>query len=137
MYFDKQNVPRDLLASVSAVFYVPCADPIRAESNDMLSLVDIQELLGLEVLGLIPESKAVLTATNLGQPVIMAEGERTSFAAIARRMGTCRFRFYIAHSKGAFLLHLRTFLTRSCFRVMLCLSSSKILKKEYRGGNTP
>lgn len=40
----------------------------------MLTLADIQELLGLEVLGLIPESKAVLTATNLGRPVIMAEG---------------------------------------------------------------
>lgn len=50
------------------------ADPVRAESNDMLTLADIQELLGLEVLGLIPESKAVLTATNLGRPVIMAEG---------------------------------------------------------------
>ena len=41
----------------------------------MLSLDDIQELLGLEVLGLIPESKAVLTATNLGQPVVMVQGE--------------------------------------------------------------
>lgn len=41
----------------------------------MLSLEDIQELLGLEILGLIPESKAVLTATNVGQPVIMVEGE--------------------------------------------------------------
>lgn len=55
--------------------FVISADPVRAESNDMLSLVDIQELLGLEVLGLIPESKAVLTATNVGQPVIMSEGE--------------------------------------------------------------
>lgn len=42
----------------------------------MLTLADIQELLGLEVLGLIPESKAVLTGTNLGQPVIMEKGER-------------------------------------------------------------
>ncbi len=40
----------------------------------MLTLADIQELLGLEVLGVVPESKAVLTATNLGQPVIMTEG---------------------------------------------------------------
>lgn len=40
----------------------------------MLTLGDIQELLGLEVLGVVPESKSVLTATNLGQPVIMTEG---------------------------------------------------------------
>lgn len=44
----------------------------------MLSLDDIQELLGLDVLGLIPESKAVLTATNVGQPVVMVEGESSS-----------------------------------------------------------
>lgn len=50
------------------------ADPARAEINEMLTLEDIQELLGLEVLGVVPESKGVLTATNLGQPVIMAEG---------------------------------------------------------------
>lgn len=59
-------------------------DPVRAEKNDMLSLGDIQDLLGLEVLGLIPESPAVLTATNLGQPVIMSEGE-------ARRANPARF----------------------------------------------
>lgn len=55
-------------------FFIFLADPARAENNEMLTLGDIQELLGLEVLGVVPESKAVLTATNLGQPVIMAEG---------------------------------------------------------------
>lgn len=54
------------------------ADPARAESNEMLALGDIQELLGLEVLGVVPESKGVLTATNLGQPVIMTEGYRST-----------------------------------------------------------
>lgn len=58
-------------------------DPVRAESNDMLSLEDIQELLGLEILGLIPESKAVLTATNVGKPVIMVEGEPSKTIAAA------------------------------------------------------
>ena len=50
-------------------------DPQRAEASEMLQLQDIQELLGLELLGVVPESKAVLTATNIGQPVISIKGE--------------------------------------------------------------
>ncbi|CAN0322775.1 unnamed protein product [Hapterophycus canaliculatus] len=55
----------------------------------MLTLTDIQELLGLEVLGLIPESKAVLTATNLGQPVIMEKAGDD--AAVAYKDAVDRF----------------------------------------------
>jgi len=47
-------------------------DPERAAKEESLSLEDIGELLGLPLLGVIPESKAVLTSTNLGQPVITA-----------------------------------------------------------------
>ncbi len=35
-----------------------------------MSITDMQELLGLPVVGVIPESKDVLTCTNLGNPVI-------------------------------------------------------------------
>jgi septum site-determining protein MinD len=47
----------------------------RAELGEMLSLADIKEILGLPLLGVIPESPAVLTASNMGQPVIMGEGD--------------------------------------------------------------
>lgn len=42
----------------------------RAASGDMLSLQDIQELLGIPLLGVIPESSSVLSASNAGTPVI-------------------------------------------------------------------
>ena len=45
-------------------------DPTRAAKEECLRLDDIKELLGLELLGVIPESKSILTATNIGQPVI-------------------------------------------------------------------
>jgi septum site-determining protein MinD len=48
-------------------------DPQRASREESLSLEDIQELLGLTLIGVIPESKSVLTSTNLGQPVIMGD----------------------------------------------------------------
>jgi septum site-determining protein MinD len=46
-------------------------DPARAARDESLSLTDIEELLGLPLIGVIPESKSVLTSTNLGQPVII------------------------------------------------------------------
>lgn len=48
-------------------------DPRRAAKDECLRLEDITELLGLPLIGVIPESKAVLTSTNIGQPVIMAQ----------------------------------------------------------------
>jgi septum site-determining protein MinD len=45
-------------------------DARRAEAEESLSINDMTELLGLPVVGVIPESKDVLPCTNLGQPVI-------------------------------------------------------------------
>lgn len=44
--------------------------PKRVASGDMLSIEDIKELLGIPLLGIIPESKAVLNASNRGVPVV-------------------------------------------------------------------
>lgn len=46
---------------------------MRAEKEETLSLFDIEELLGLPLVGVIPESSTVLTSTNLGQPIISME----------------------------------------------------------------
>lgn len=62
-------------------------DPVRAEKEESLSLEDITELLGLPIVGVIPESKAVLTSTNIGQPVILANDN----AGIAYRDMVDRF----------------------------------------------
>ncbi|WP_299256215.1 septum site-determining protein MinD [uncultured Kushneria sp.] len=44
-------------------------DPNRVDSGDMLNLEDIQEILAIKLIGLIPESEAVLRASNSGVPV--------------------------------------------------------------------
>lgn len=44
--------------------------PNRAAKGDMLSVKDVQEILSIPLLGVIPESKAVLRASNEGIPVI-------------------------------------------------------------------
>ena len=47
--------------------------PARVESGEMLSIDDIQELLGIKLMGVIPESESVLQASNAGVPVIRDE----------------------------------------------------------------
>ena len=45
--------------------------PERVQRGEMLSVEDVQEILSLELLGVIPESQAVLNASNSGIPVIL------------------------------------------------------------------
>lgn len=45
--------------------------PERVGRGEMLSLDDVKEILGVEVLGVIPESGTVLNASNSGEPVIL------------------------------------------------------------------
>jgi septum site-determining protein MinD len=45
--------------------------PQRVKLGEMLSVDDVQEILSLHLLGVIPESKAVLNASNSGNPVVL------------------------------------------------------------------
>ena len=42
----------------------------KAEAEESLAITDMKELLGLPIIGVIPESRDVLTCTNLGTPII-------------------------------------------------------------------
>jgi len=54
--------------------------PERVQRGEMLALEDVQEILSLELIGVIPESPAVLNASNAGIPVIL---DRDSNAGLA------------------------------------------------------
>jgi len=45
--------------------------PERVQNGEMLGVDDVQEILSLNLLGVIPESQAVLNASNSGTPVIL------------------------------------------------------------------
>jgi septum formation inhibitor-activating ATPase MinD len=45
--------------------------PQRVKNGEMLGVDDVQEILSLHLLGVIPESQAVLNASNSGTPVIL------------------------------------------------------------------
>jgi len=48
-------------------------NPARVKLGEMLSVDDVQDILSLHLLGVIPESQAVLNASNSGTPVILDE----------------------------------------------------------------
>ena len=49
-------------------------NPLRVEDGQMLSLQDIQDILRIELIGVIPESEVVLQASNQGVPVVHMSG---------------------------------------------------------------
>lgn len=64
--------------------------PRRVKDGEMLSVSDVEEILSIDLLGVIPESKAVLQASNTGQPVILDEKSDAGKAyseAVARFVG--------------------------------------------------
>lgn len=79
-------------------------DPERVERGEMLSVEDVKEILAIPLIGVIPESKAVLKASNTGTPVILDENSDAGLAyqdAIARFLGESRpMRFISSERKG-------------------------------------
>ncbi|MCE7913495.1 MAG: septum site-determining protein MinD [Nitrosomonas sp. PRO4] len=78
-------------------------DPDRVKLGEMLSLNDVQEILSLQLLGIIPESKSVLTASNAGIPVILDEKSEAGQAyadVVARYLGEERPHRFIDGKQG-------------------------------------
>lgn len=80
--------------------------PERVEKGDMLSIDDVQEILGLNVIGVIPESPEVLSSSNAGVPVILDDASNAGMAymdAVARILGEDKpLRFTTIEKKGFF-----------------------------------
>jgi septum site-determining protein MinD len=80
--------------------------PDRVKLGEMLSVEDVQEILSLHLLGVIPESKSVLNASNSGTPVILDDQSDAGQAysdIVARYLGESRpHRFIDEEKKGLF-----------------------------------
>ncbi|WP_374248131.1 septum site-determining protein MinD [Thermomonas sp.] len=80
--------------------------PARVEQGEMLSIKDVEDVLGLKTIGVIPESGDVLNASNKGEPVIMDAESIAGQAyddAVARLLGEERpLRFTTVEKKGFF-----------------------------------
>ena len=91
---------------VTAYLLLTRYSPQRVENGEMLSITDVEEVLGLKTIGVVPESGDVLNASNKGEPVIMDAESNAGQAyddAVARLMGEERpMRFTQLERKGFF-----------------------------------
>lgn len=83
--------------------------PNRVEAGEMLSIEDMLEILAVPLLGVIPESPAVLQASNAGRPVILDTAADAGMAyqdAVARLLGEDRPMRFIEVEKKSLLSRL-------------------------------
>jgi septum site-determining protein MinD len=81
-------------------------NPRRVSLGEMMSVNDVKEILGIDVIGVVPESQDVLTASNTGTPVILNQGSDVARAyddAVSRLLGgDVALRFIDEPKKGLF-----------------------------------
>ncbi|HEY9807999.1 MAG TPA: septum site-determining protein MinD [Halomicronema sp.] len=63
--------------------------PAMVQANDMMSVQDVQEILAIPLIGVIPDDEKVIVSTNRGEPLVLSETTSlagTAFDHIARRL---------------------------------------------------
>ncbi|SDV51206.1 septum site-determining protein MinD [Chitinasiproducens palmae] len=84
-------------------------NPKRVNEGEMLSLADIQEILRIKLIGVVPESEAVLHASNQGIPAVHMEGTDVAHAysdIVARFLGEDKPLRFIDYQKPGLLQRL-------------------------------
>ncbi|NJP11233.1 MAG: septum site-determining protein MinD [Leptolyngbyaceae cyanobacterium RU_5_1] len=63
--------------------------PTMVQANDMMSVEDVQEILAIPLVGIVPDDERVIVSTNKGEPLVLAETPSlagSAFDNIARRL---------------------------------------------------
>jgi septum site-determining protein MinD len=84
-------------------------NPSRVAEGQMLALEDIQDILRIQLIGVIPESESVLTASNQGTPAVHLTGTDVSEAykdVIDRFLGEDKPLRFVEPEKAGFLKRL-------------------------------
>ena len=79
-------------------------NPVRVDKGEMLSVEDVEEILAVPLLGVIPESESVIKNSNQGTPVILDDESDAGQAyrdMVSRLLGEqVEYRFLEAEKKG-------------------------------------
>ncbi len=63
--------------------------PAMVRANDMMSVHDVQEILAIPLIGVVPDDERVIVSTNRGEPLVLSENPSLAgiaFDNIARRL---------------------------------------------------
>ncbi|CAM5179627.1 septum site-determining protein MinD [Oligella ureolytica] len=81
-------------------------NPRRVEEGDMLSIKDIEDILRIKLIGVIPESDDVIQASNTGSPVIHLKESNVAQAyedIVDRYLGSDKPMRFTTHEKAGLL----------------------------------
>jgi septum site-determining protein MinD len=84
--------------------------PKMVRRGDMLSVEDVEEILGLGLIGIVPEDEGILVSTNVGEPVVLRKEKTVAgeeFRNIARRIRGDKVPFPKFDEEGGFWRSLR------------------------------
>ncbi|MBV1878835.1 MAG: septum site-determining protein MinD [Pseudomonadales bacterium] len=84
-------------------------NPTRVAAGEMLSVEDVEDILAIPLLGVIPESESVLKASNQGTPVILDEDAEAGQAyddAVERLLGNEKPHRFLDVKKTSFFKRL-------------------------------
>jgi septum site-determining protein MinD len=63
--------------------------PAMVQANDMMSVQDVQEILSIHLIGVIPDDEQVIVSTNKGEPLVLADNlslPGLAISNVARRL---------------------------------------------------
>jgi len=93
--------------------------PAMVQANDMMSVEDVQEILAVPLIGIVPDDDRVIVSTNKGEPLVLAETPSVAgmaFSNIARRLEGEKVEFIdLTPDKDGFISRMRKVLRTKLF----------------------
>jgi len=63
--------------------------PLMVQANDMMSVQDVEEILAIPLIGVVPDDETVIVSTNKGEPLVLTENgsqAAQAFNHVVRRL---------------------------------------------------
>lgn len=92
--------------------------PAMVKANDMMSVEDVQEILAVPLIGVVPDDERVIVSTNKGEPLVLAENPSLAGAAfnnIVRRLEGQKVEFLDFNANDGFLSRISKLLNTKLF----------------------
>jgi septum site-determining protein MinD len=92
--------------------------PTMVKANDMMSVEDVQEILAVPLIGVVPDDERVIVSTNKGEPLVLAETPSLAGAAfnnIARRLEGQKVEFLDLNANDGFFSRIGKLLNTKLF----------------------
>jgi septum site-determining protein MinD len=89
--------------------------PKMVSANDMMTVEDVQEILAIPLIGVVPDDEKVIISTNRGEPLVLSGTPTlagTAFDNIARRLEGEKVPFMDLNAKEGFFGKFKRFFTK-------------------------